>query len=95
MLVVKGKTVVDSPTINSPLCCKVTAVPEAKLARRHLSTEAAKRNEVFPSADVLLADHIVCLTPGFVSLCAHLFGSTICASIVSEVKRKQTNVTTF
>lgn len=74
MLVVKGKTAVDSPTINSPLCCKVTAVPEAKLACRHLSTKAAKRSEVSPFADVFLADHIVCVSEFrlCVSLCASL-----------------------
>ncbi|KAI9535723.1 hypothetical protein NQZ68_039146 [Dissostichus eleginoides] len=39
---------------------RVTAVPEVKVAHRHLSSEAVKR-WVVPSTDVFLADRIVCV----------------------------------
>lgn len=38
----KERCLLPLPPINSPLCCKVPAVPEVKVARRHPSTEAVK-----------------------------------------------------
>lgn len=84
-LVVKGKTPFTSTTINSPLCCKVTAVSAGKLSWWHWSTKGLKHTSCALHPWLPGRAHCTSLTSCFVWC---LLSTTVCTYIVSKVKKR-------
>lgn len=85
----KGKMPVASANINSPLCCKVAAVSEVKLSCWHLNTNALKHTTC--ALHWWLPGRAHCVTRLTSCFVCDSSPPTVCTSIVSEVKGKQSD----